>query len=243
MSKKPNYVFDDELYHHGIQGQKWGERRFQNEDGSWTAEGRERYGKGDGMSDRAKARMEYKTEKYKMYLKSKEQRNRDKIAAKEERQRIKEQSKNDRLMIKEQAKISKKEKDAIQSKEELRDKIEKLNLQIEYNKKLREAEKPTALTKANEFFNTPTGKLVGQVITSTIPNLVTQSAQKVIENKLKYANPLDKKKQKAMIETQQALTEYNVQRARGEYFKALPDNYEWYWDPKTNSFRHRSKTP
>ena len=26
-----------ELYHHGIKGQKWGVRRFQNPDGSWTA--------------------------------------------------------------------------------------------------------------------------------------------------------------------------------------------------------------
>lgn len=34
----------DELYHHGIKGQRWGIRRFQNEDGSYTAAGRKRYG-------------------------------------------------------------------------------------------------------------------------------------------------------------------------------------------------------
>lgn len=34
----------DELYHHGIKGQKWGIRRFQNEDGSLTSEGKTRYG-------------------------------------------------------------------------------------------------------------------------------------------------------------------------------------------------------
>ena len=32
------------LAHHGIQGQKWGIRRYQNEDGSLTEEGRRRYG-------------------------------------------------------------------------------------------------------------------------------------------------------------------------------------------------------
>lgn len=35
----------DELYHHGIKGQKWGIRRFQNPDGTLTPEGRKRYGK------------------------------------------------------------------------------------------------------------------------------------------------------------------------------------------------------
>lgn len=34
-----------DLQHHGIIGQRWGVRRYQNPDGSWTAKGRERYGK------------------------------------------------------------------------------------------------------------------------------------------------------------------------------------------------------
>lgn len=34
----------DELYHHGIKGQKWGVRRFQNADGSLTIKGKQRYG-------------------------------------------------------------------------------------------------------------------------------------------------------------------------------------------------------
>ena len=34
------------LYHHGIKGQKWGIRRFQNEDGTITEEGRRHYGYG-----------------------------------------------------------------------------------------------------------------------------------------------------------------------------------------------------
>lgn len=36
--------YGDELYHHGIKGQKWGIRRWQNEDGSLTPEGVKRYG-------------------------------------------------------------------------------------------------------------------------------------------------------------------------------------------------------
>ena len=36
-----------DLRHHGIKGQKWGVRRFQNADGSLTADGRKRYGTDD----------------------------------------------------------------------------------------------------------------------------------------------------------------------------------------------------
>lgn len=37
----------DYLAHHGIKNQKWGQRRFQNYDGSLTSEGRRRYGVGE----------------------------------------------------------------------------------------------------------------------------------------------------------------------------------------------------
>ncbi len=36
---------DDALSHHGIKGQKWGVRRYQNPDGSLTPEGKEHYHK------------------------------------------------------------------------------------------------------------------------------------------------------------------------------------------------------
>ena len=40
------YYEKTSLKHHGILGQRKGERRWQNPDGSWTPAGRERYGKG-----------------------------------------------------------------------------------------------------------------------------------------------------------------------------------------------------
>lgn len=36
-------MVDDELTHHGIKGQKWGVRRYQNKDGSYTNAGRDRH--------------------------------------------------------------------------------------------------------------------------------------------------------------------------------------------------------
>lgn len=196
--KTPNYVFDDELYHHGIQGQKWGERRFQNEDGSWTPEGRERYGKGNG--DRSRAKDFYKLKKYKSDLKSKEQIKKDKRASKEERNRIKEYAKTERLKAKEQAKTIKlqnKEQAKIDeqknnlrntknmSGDELKQAIERLNLEIEYNKKAVIAKNPnSALAKADQFFESTTGKIAAQIAVNTLPTLIQQGANKILDSKL-----------------------------------------------------------
>lgn len=37
------WTYNNELYHHGIKGQKWGVRRYQNYDGTYTKRGLERY--------------------------------------------------------------------------------------------------------------------------------------------------------------------------------------------------------
>ena len=45
------------LYHHGILGQKWGIRRYQNEDGTWTAAGKQRYGDDDSDSGKSSKKL------------------------------------------------------------------------------------------------------------------------------------------------------------------------------------------
>lgn len=59
MSEYPSY-----LIHYGIQGQKWGVRRFQNEDGSLTPEGREHYGYGSKRDNEKLFEQVNKTSKY-----------------------------------------------------------------------------------------------------------------------------------------------------------------------------------
>lgn len=44
-------IYSDELYHHGIQGQKWGVRRFQNKDGTRTDAGKKRYSLNESYKD------------------------------------------------------------------------------------------------------------------------------------------------------------------------------------------------
>lgn len=42
------------LVHHGIKGQKWGIRRYQNEDGTYTEAGRRRYGMNLDINDKSR---------------------------------------------------------------------------------------------------------------------------------------------------------------------------------------------
>lgn len=199
MTKTPNYVFDDELYHHGITGQRWGYRRFQNEDGSWTPEGRERYGEGGAKAksdlQKYKARVSYNTRKYKENLKSKARMDDDTRKAKEERHRVKEWAKTERTANKEQAKTDRRGtgfkfgKSRNLSNEELSKAIDRLKLQAEYNKQYVLATQPnSALVKADRFFEGPTGKVVSQIAINTLPDITKTLVSKALEKDKKLSD-------------------------------------------------------
>lgn len=170
---------ENELYHHGINGQRWGFRRFQNEDGSLTPEGELRYNQGKQKAARGKAAEMYKTKKYKA-----------KLALKQEKQKVKDAAALAKTAKKEQAKLNAEDR-VIRKKpknmtdEELRNEINRLGMEIDYNKKVWEAAKkePSVLDKANEFFDSPTGRVVANLGTQIITNVATKALNEMIAEK------------------------------------------------------------
>lgn len=171
----------NELYHHGITGMRWGFRRFQNEDGSLTPEGELRYNQGKQKAARGKAAEMYKTKKYKA-----------KLALKQEKQKVKDAAELAKTAKKEQAKLNAedrviKKKAKNMTDEELRNEVNRLAMELDYQKKSWQVERgkkgPSALDKADEFFERPTGRIVAEVGKSIVTQVATNTLTNIIKEK------------------------------------------------------------
>ena len=171
----------NEIYHWGIKGQRWGFRRFQNEDGSLTPEGELRYNQDKQKAARGKAAEMYKTKKYKA-----------KLALKQEKQKVKDAAALAKTAKKEQAKLNAEDR-VIRKKpknmtdEELRNEVNRLAMELDYQKKSWQVERgkkgPSALDKADEFFERPTGRIVAEVGKSIVTQVATNTLTNIIKEK------------------------------------------------------------
>lgn len=114
--------FDDELQHWGIKGQKWGQRRYQNKDGSLTPAGVKRYNKEKEALKKEKAKV--KAEEKVLANKKKTQAKIDKLEA--EKKALEERKKA--LKDEKRGKSSDKESDKVaETPEQRRERVLKSN--------------------------------------------------------------------------------------------------------------------
>lgn len=218
-----------ELYHSGIKGQRWGIRRFQNEDGSLTPEGELRYNQGKQKLARGKAAEMYKTKKYKA-----------KLALKQEKQKVKDAAELAKTAKKEQAKLNAedrviKKKAKNMTDEELRNEVNRLAMELDYQKKSWQLEKskkgPTMLDKADSFFETTTGRLVGQLGSSIIQNVAQTQLNNIISEK---TNTL-KKQQILNAKKVGEKTQAEIDLKKAEYKKTYGDTESSNKNTDTNT--------
>lgn len=125
-------ISEEELYHHGVKGQKWGVRRYQNEDGSLTNAGKKRYGTSENFE------RQYPADKKKSDISAINSGREATRNAKEVNKNLKELEKE--KTSKKQKQVNKQIEEAVRddarrmSDQELRDAVNRLNMEENYTR-------------------------------------------------------------------------------------------------------------
>lgn len=146
-------AYEDALEHHGIKGQRWGVRRFQNTDGSLTAAGKKRRSLGQVIRDRQVAK------KRKASLEKARQAKAVKKAEEEERAR---KLKAGKLKLSEMT-------DA-----EIQSKIDRINLEKSYKEALKNER---SQTRGKRFVDKLTDATIDKLAEQVGADLIAQTAK------------------------------------------------------------------
>lgn len=171
--------YNHELYHHGVKGQRWGFRRYQNPDGSLTPAGKKRYDKlkveldaldrkpvrGQTFGEKRKA-AKLQKERAERLAKARQARIDKQKAAEERAERLK----NNQLDVKEM------------TSEEIQAKIDRINLENRLKELMTEPVKdvtPQKASRGKEFTNKFKDDVVDKLAKNVAADLVAQTAKAV----------------------------------------------------------------
>lgn len=218
-----NFISENELYHWGIKGMKWGVRRYQNSDGSLTAAGRKRYTNADGTLNK-KGEKYYAKESARLDTERKKLNNQKRTAAqlaKLDNKRKANEKLKDQINPKKTEEAKKKSiKDM--SDNELNAAINRARLEDTY-KQLRPEPKSKEAKRA-EIMN----KLVNDVVVPSAINAGKNALNKMIDKAMK--DKVDPNSYEALKKTYDKLKiQKDIEKLkRGED----PDSKPLTWDEK-----------
>lgn len=159
---------NNKLYHHGVMGMKWGIRRYQNKDGTLTAAGKKRY-------DAEMTRL--KTEKKVLDNKAKTKAKIDKLEAL--RKEVEEQKQVTALP---KNKTNKNSKSKVLTDDELRAKVQRLELEQRYRDLLKKNVPEKGNSKGKEFVTDVFEKSGKNIATQAVTYIMGRGVNKMFKN-------------------------------------------------------------
>lgn len=191
----------DYLEHSGVKGMKWGVRRFQNPDGSLTAEGRIRYGRGEGKRKNLIQRL---AASHKKRVKAK---NAARLEAEADEKRLPEKAKGS------------------WTNDELKSKIERAKLEKEYNELVKKP--PKEMSKGKEMLLKALPEVAKNVLQTYIQTSL-QSQKELAKDQMKYADEAKKRSEKRKDDAakQAAAEKRKEEERKREPNRELKENVE-----------------
>lgn len=182
MDKK---YYGSELYHHGVEGMKWGQRLYQYEDGSLTPLGKARRQAQLRKKERAKEAKKKQAEK----AKRKEEKRVQAEAKAEDRRALKEAREEAK---RKQTKVVRVHDLSKYTDDELREKTNRLRVENEYLRAREDYAKlnPRAVSKGEQFMNSMR-KSVSSAFTAAMTNVGRDWMEKQLRNMLKVPKAND----------------------------------------------------